>query len=805
MNRTFAFRPAILFFFLFATANFALADCPPKTTVSDTIYNADGSAASGRLVIAWPTFLIGPCQVVAGQTTVSIVNGALNVAIFPNDGAVPTGTSYRVTYYLKSGRVTTEYWVVPASPTPIALALVRTAAVPVPSVMFSESQVTNLIADLAKKVELPPVCPAGKFLQATASPPQVVCVDGTGAPLAGTSTSGTVKTDVDETDPRVYVKTTVDSLLAAKANLPHTHDAAALTSGILDPARLPVPTSTSLGGVRSGTCTGTDKVTGISTAGAILCGVDETGGGGSLHKVNGTNVADNSVINFEDSATISWSNPSAGNLKSEISDSSITAAKLAVAFPSAAQLSGLGDANISSGSLSPDRIVGTAEVVTNKGAAGGYAALDGLGKVVQDPASAQTTPAAGKIPLADGAGKLADGWLGANVSLLGQAIDLASEVEGILPAYRGGTGIDSSGSSGVARVSSGTWSIDASLNHLGGALTGATTFTSDATSETVTFSFESAFTSGNQFLIRQQTGNPTGGTLFGIVVNDADVKPLVVNDGTSDVLTVLRNGVLDMSTGFRIAGGASSGRFLKGDGTNFTVSSGSASGTGSCTNQFVRVLNSDGAPTCATVDTEDVSSSIVTTSGTQTLTNKTLDAEGTGNSITTVSKVYFTAAGCDNATAAPAWDLPTSSAAGKACIGSAPRYGVLTYADGSTTSAYTHIRLPSDWTGNVDLVFLYAGDTSSTNNIVWQPATACVADGEDLLNPTFNTTTSATGAGPTTAGQRKSLTFSSITTTGCATGETLVLRVQRLGGDGSDAYTGVAQLVAVEMTLRRAQ
>jgi hypothetical protein len=46
---------------------------------------------------------------------------------------------------------------------------------------------------------------------------------------------------------------------------------------------------------------------------------------------------------------------------------------------------------------------------------------------------------------------------------------------------------------------------------------------------------------------------------------------------------------------------ATTGRYLKGDGTNFVTSIGSASGVGPCTNQFVRVLNSDAPPTCATV------------------------------------------------------------------------------------------------------------------------------------------------------------------------------------------------------------
>ena len=238
----------------------AWSQCPAKTTVNDTLFNADGTLAAGRVVIAWPTFQIGTCQVIAGQTTVTVNGGAFSVDLYPNDAAVPPGTSYRVAYYLRSGRITTEYWVVPTNATPVSLAAVRSSSVPVPAVMFSQSQVTSLVSDLARKVELPSPCPAGKFLQANGSsdPPQVSCVDGTGAPLASATQSGTVKTDVTEADPLVYAKATADSLLAGKANTAHLHSAADTTSGVFDPARLPNPSPSALGGIKSGSCSGTE-------------------------------------------------------------------------------------------------------------------------------------------------------------------------------------------------------------------------------------------------------------------------------------------------------------------------------------------------------------------------------------------------------------------------------------------------------------------------------------------------------------------------------------------------------------------
>jgi hypothetical protein len=497
----------------------AWAQCPPKTTVNDTLYNADGSPAAGRVVIAWPTFQIGACQVIAGQATVTVASGDFSVQLYPNDAAVPAGTSYRATYYLKSGRITTEYWVVPTSASPVSLAAVRSSSVPVPTVMFGQGQVTNLVPDLARKIELPAPCPAGKFLQAngSSSPPQVSCVDGTGAPLSSSTQSGTVKTDVDEADPRVYTKASTDSMLAGKANASHPHATADITSGVLDPARLPAPSATTLGGVRSGTCSGFDKVTGINTTGQITCGADQTGGSGSQHQVNGTNLAAGDPVNFQDTATLAFTNPSAGNIQAGVKDGSITASKLSVASPTGAQLSGVGDANIPAGALSPDRTSGTAEVQTNKGAANGYASLNASQKVVQDPANAQTTAAAAKIPIAGGGGTIDDAWLSAGVTKLGATIELDSgEVTNTLPPSKGGTG-----------------------------------------------------------------------------ANNA----------------------------------ATSGRYPRGDGTNFVTSSVAAAGAGSCTNQFVRATNDNAQPTCATVQKADAAGTFIHTDQSNAYTTGTQDFE----------------------------------------------------------------------------------------------------------------------------------------------------------------------------------
>jgi hypothetical protein len=97
------------------------------TTVSDTVYLADGSAARGSLIITWPAFVTASgTAVAAGTTNVALgSNGVLNVALMPNAGATPAGVYYTVVYQLGPGQVKTEFWMVPTA-SPATLATVRT-------------------------------------------------------------------------------------------------------------------------------------------------------------------------------------------------------------------------------------------------------------------------------------------------------------------------------------------------------------------------------------------------------------------------------------------------------------------------------------------------------------------------------------------------------------------------------------------------------------------------------------------------------------------------------------------------------
>jgi len=103
------------------------AQGPALTTISDTVYRADGTTASGTVLISWPTFESAAGDAVAaGNLAVTIGPlGAFTAQLVPNVGATPAGTLYVAVFQLDDGTVRTEYWSVPTT-SPVTIAEVLT-------------------------------------------------------------------------------------------------------------------------------------------------------------------------------------------------------------------------------------------------------------------------------------------------------------------------------------------------------------------------------------------------------------------------------------------------------------------------------------------------------------------------------------------------------------------------------------------------------------------------------------------------------------------------------------------------------
>jgi lysophospholipase L1-like esterase len=120
------------------------------TTVTESLYQANGLPASGTVLITWPAFTTpAGISVPSGSTSVTVAaDGTLSVQLAPNAGATPIGTYYTAIYHLDDGTVSREYWVVPQSSTPVQVSAIKSTVLPATVAMqtVSKSYVDTAIA-----------------------------------------------------------------------------------------------------------------------------------------------------------------------------------------------------------------------------------------------------------------------------------------------------------------------------------------------------------------------------------------------------------------------------------------------------------------------------------------------------------------------------------------------------------------------------------------------------------------------------------------------------------------------------------
>ena len=167
-------------------------------------------------------------------------------------------------------------------------------------------------------------------------------------------------------------------------------------------------------------------------------------------------------------------------------------------------------------------------------------------------------------------------------------------------------------------------------------------------------------------------------------------------------------------------------------------------------------------------------------------------------------KVWMPAARCINATASLLWNAPPTVAPSATCLtGSNTQKAAAAFSDGQNFNLQSVEVLPGDWTGALDAVVKWRA-TPTTGSVVWQFATVCMADGE-TQNPAFNTASVVIDAAQSVADSVNTANIDGVTTTGCAAGELMHVRIQRDAAHVSDTMAGSADLLGVEMTIRRAE
>jgi hypothetical protein len=171
---------------LFAGLAFSakLQATPPLTTISDTLYNADGTLFNGVLTITWPAFEASDTTAIAaGTLTVQVTNGVLYVQLVPTTNA-NTGAVYTVTFASEGVVEFTETWAVP--PSTIALR-VRDVLVPNGTVSGSGPPVTTLIS-IADVTGLQAALNLYALIGTSFAPSRTAIIDATGAIDGATGT-----------------------------------------------------------------------------------------------------------------------------------------------------------------------------------------------------------------------------------------------------------------------------------------------------------------------------------------------------------------------------------------------------------------------------------------------------------------------------------------------------------------------------------------------------------------------------------------------------------------------------------------
>lgn len=187
-------------------------------------------------------------------------------------------------------------------------------------------------------------------------------------------------------------------------------------------------------------------------------------------------------------------------------------------------------------------------------------------------------------------------------------------------------------------------------------------------------------------------------------------------------------------------------------------------------------------------------------SETKTLTNKTLDCAGTGNTCTIKQERHAEVAGCNNATAGPVFNLPTTNAAVPACdTGTNVFSAYLGYNDTTDQSYHGSFRLPTGYSGGIDWLFRYKMATATTGAVGWCVQLVRLPTGAagDPAFPAQAAGNCVSQTVPATAGLEAEATITNATCTSCVAGDRVFFRVSR-DADGTavtDTATGDGRLV----------
>lgn len=196
------------------------------------------------------------------------------------------------------------------------------------------------------------------------------------------------------------------------------------------------------------------------------------------------------------------------------------------------------------------------------------------------------------------------------------------------------------------------------------------------------------------------------------------------------------------------------------------------------------------------------------TNDTDAITNATLDAEATGNTITLPENPFWEVAACQAGVAQLIWNSPSSNAPAATCDPDSSPEAYASFDETTDESIMRSIVLPTGFTGSIDVHFIWkAAATSGAAG--WCAQLVRVPDGttsgQSVAAQAAGNCVSDTAKGTTL--QENHATITGVTCTSCAARDRIKLQVSRdaNGGAVTDDMTGDAHLIAVGITWRSAK
>jgi hypothetical protein len=182
----------------------SLQATPPLTTISDTLFNADGTPFSGVVTISWPSFEASDTSNVAAETEqIQVNSGVLYVQLVPTTNA-NTAAIYNIQYANLGVTLSTESWAVAPSTVPLRVRDVRlspgsiSGSAPAAVTLISISDVTGLQNALNVRATVGTgfaisrsavIDATGAIDAAVGNPGDCLHVDGTSGPCSTFSTT----------------------------------------------------------------------------------------------------------------------------------------------------------------------------------------------------------------------------------------------------------------------------------------------------------------------------------------------------------------------------------------------------------------------------------------------------------------------------------------------------------------------------------------------------------------------------------------------------------------------------------------